>query len=89
MTIADAVKRYLEIAGEFGKPVLLAGFGLSKPETEKVFAAWDEDYQINRFMLLTCEASRGIEAQGPREVCHINGFECTHVTFQRQIQDLL
>lgn len=89
MTFAEAVKRYLEISGEFGRAAPLAGFGLSKPETEKLFAAWDEDYQINRFMLLTCEAAKGIEAQGPRDVYHVNGFECTHVTFQPQIKGLL
>jgi hypothetical protein len=89
MTIADAVKRYLEIAGEFGKPVALASYGLAKAETEKLFAAWDEDYQINRFMLLTLEASPDPSAQGPSGVYHINGFDCTHVTFQPGIRELL
>jgi hypothetical protein len=89
MTFAEAVKRYLEIAGEFGRAAPLASFGLSKAETEKLFAAWEEDYQINRYMLLTCEAARGIESEGPHEAYTLNGFECTHVTFQPQIQQLL
>lgn len=89
MTISDAVNRYLEIAGEFGKPVPLGSFSLSKPETEKLFAAWDEDYQINRFMLLTLEASTATSAQSPREVYCVNGFDCTHVTFQAGVQGLL
>lgn len=65
----------------------LAQLGLAKDEAEKVIAAWDEDYQINRYMLLTLEA-----AEGParaRQIFRINGFECSHVCFQSGIQKLL
>ncbi len=89
MTIAEAVKRYLEIAGEFGRAAPLESFGLSKAETEKAFSAWDEDYQINRYLLLTGEV-REISGQGkPFEAFSINGYECTHITFQPHIQELL
>jgi hypothetical protein len=88
MTFSEIVKRYLEIAGEFGSAVPLANFGLSKTETEKLFSAWDEDYQINRYMLLTLEAGKG-QGEGKHEVYLINGFECTHITIQSQIQGLL
>jgi hypothetical protein len=89
MTIAEAVKRYLEIAGEYGKVVPLASFGLPKPDTERLFAAWDEDYQISRFMLLTAEASQDLARQSTQEVYKVNGFDCTHVTLQPGIQELL
>lgn len=89
MTFADAVRRYLEIAGEFGKPVLLGSFGMSKPETEKLFTSWDEDYQINRFMMLTVEASQDSAGRSTHEIYHVNGFDCTHVTLQPGIRELL
>lgn len=89
MNLAMGVKKYLEIAGEFGKPAPLVKFGLSKDETQKVFSAWDEDYQINRYMLLMLPPSE--EPAHPREgeVYLINGFKCSHVCFQPAIQELV
>jgi hypothetical protein len=89
MTLAEGVKKYLEVAGGYGRAVELARFGLSKDETVKLFSAWDEDYQINRYMLLTLAASE--EPAQPREgeVYVINGFECSHVCFQSGIEQLL
>lgn len=85
MSLAEGIQKYLEIAGSFGRPAPLARFGLSRDETEKLFSTWDEDYQINRYMLLTLEA-----AEGPaRQIFLINGFECSHVCFQPDIQKLL
>ena len=89
MTLAEGVKKYLEIAGDFGRAVPLARFGLAKEETVNLFSAWDEDYQINRYLLLTLAASE--EPTQPREgeVYVINGFQCSHVCFQSGIQQLL
>ena len=89
MNLAEGVKKYLELAGEFGRAVPLARFGLPKGETEKLFAAWDEDYQINRFMLLTLEAGEESLRAGERETYLINGFESSHIKFQPDIQKLL
>lgn len=89
MTLAEGVNKYLELAGGYGRAVPLARFGLSKQETERVFSAWDEDYQINRYMLLTLAA--GEEPTQPLEgdVYVINGFQCSHVCYQSGIQQLL
>ena len=87
MTLAEGVKKYLELAGDFGKPVALARFGLSKEETEKTISAWDEDYQINRFLLLTVEPAE--EPARANQIYLINGFECSHITFQSEINNLL
>jgi hypothetical protein len=87
MTLAEGVKKYLELAGEFGRPVALARLGLPKTETEKLVSTWDEDYQINRYMLLTVEAAE--EPARASQVYLINGFECSHITFQSDIQKLL
>jgi hypothetical protein len=89
MNLAEGVKKYLEVAGDFGRAVPLARFGLSKGETEKLFATWDEDYQINRFMLMTLEAGDDPKRAGKPETYLISGFECSHITFQSDIQKLL
>ena len=87
MTLAEGVKKYLELAGEFGRPVPLAQLGLTKDETEKLISAWDEDYQINRYMLLTLEADE--EPARASQIFLINGFQCSHIAFQRDIQKML
>jgi hypothetical protein len=89
MTLAEGVKKYLELAGGYGRPVALVHFGLSKDETVKLFSAWDEDYQINRYMLLTLAASEEPTRARKAEVYVINGFKCSHVSFQSGIQQLL
>ncbi len=90
MNLANAVKRYLEVAGGFERPMHLSAFGLSKPETEKTISVWDEDYQISRFMLLAREREETLSKFPPEaRVYFINGFECTHVTFRADIQKLL
>ncbi len=87
MTLAEGVKKYLELAGEFERPVALALLGLSRAETEKLVSTWDEDYQINRYMLLTLEAAE--EPARASQIFLINGFEYSHITFQSDIEKLL
>lgn len=90
MDLAAAVKKYLEIAGGFGRPVHLSQFGLSKAETENIISAWDEDYQISRYMLLSREKDEALALFSPdARVYIINGFECSHLTFHADIQKLL
>jgi uncharacterized protein YndB with AHSA1/START domain len=90
MTLADALKAYLEITAGFERPMHLSWFRLSKAETERVFSAWDEDYQISRFMLLTRASEEDLAAfpVGSR-VYVVNGQESSHVTFRVDIQRLL
>ena len=90
MDLSTAVKKYLEISGGFNRPVHLSLFGLSKSETEKMMSAWDEDYQISRYMQLACESDEALSAfPGGTRVYTVNGFECSHVSFHPDIQKLL
>jgi hypothetical protein len=90
MDLAALVKKYLEIAGGFGRSVHLSQFGLSKTETEKLIAALDEDYQISRYMVLSRERDEALAPylSGAR-VYLINGYEVTHVSFDADVQKLL
>jgi hypothetical protein len=90
MNLAAAVRKYLEAAGEYDRPVHLSAFGLSREETERAVSVWDEDYQISRYMLLSRERDEALESFPPESrVYLINGFECTHLSFHSDIQKLL
>ena len=90
MDLATAVKKYLELAGDFGRPLHLSRFALSKNEIEKIFSEWDEDYQISRFMMLSREGDEALMSFPDNErVYLINGFEYSHVTFHQEIQKLM
>ncbi len=80
MDLAAIVNKYREVAGKFGVPVPLAQLGLPAGEIESTFSAWDEDYQISRFM----ELSRRADA----ETFTINGIEATHVAFHEGIRQM-
>ncbi len=90
MDLATAVKKYMEMAGGFERPVHLSLLGLPKDETEKIISAWDEDYQISRYMLLSRERDEALVSY-PSEarVYLINGYECSHVSFHSDIQKVL
>ena len=85
MDLATFVHRYLEIAGEFGRPVLLSRLGLGRDELEGTISAFDEDYQISRYMHLSRPS--GTVAAG-HEMYRINGFEYSHVSFHPGIRQL-
>lgn len=90
MNLATGVKRYLEVAGGFDRPLHLSQFGLPKAEIEKLVSAWDEDYQISRYMLLSRERDEELTAYPPdQRVFLINDYECTHLSFHSDIQKLL
>ncbi len=90
MNLAAGVKRYLEVAGEFGRPVHLSQFRLPKAEIEKLVSAWDEDYQISRYLMLSREDDGELTSFPPEaRVFLINGFECTHLAFNPGIQKLV
>lgn len=80
MTLAEIVKMYLAIAGAFGGPASLAGFGLGREETERVFSAFDEDYHISRFFHFSNSTG---------EMFQINGFPHTHVSIDAEIRSIL
>jgi hypothetical protein len=80
MNLREIVEKYLAIAGGYGRPVALADFGFERAQTERVFAAFDEDYHISRYIHFT-------QVSGP--AYKINGFEQTHVSMDEEIQTIL
>jgi len=90
MNLAALVKKYQEIAGGFGCSVHLSEFGLPKAETEKLISAFDEDYQISRYMVLSREPDEALNAYpAVARVYSINNFEISHVSFHADIEKLL
>lgn len=80
MDLRQIVEQYSARAGAFGSPILLASFGLSLEETEKLFSALDEDYQISRFLRFT---------HGEGQAFHINGIPQTHLSIDAAIETIL
>ncbi len=80
MLLRDLVRSYRSLAGKFGEPVALSGFGLTKAETERLFSGYDEDYHISRFFQFS-------ETTGDK--FSINGIPATHVTIDAEIQTIL
>ena len=80
MNLSEVVKKYLDVAGSYGRIAVLADFGLDRAETERVFSAFDEDYHISRFFHFT---------KGSGTAYKINGFEHTHVSIDAEIQTIL
>ena len=90
MELGEAVKVYRKVAGGYGRPMALAAFGLSTDETVKIFSAWDEDYQISRFMELTLEPSGSVPQESDSsQPYRVNGFDCSHVSFHPDIERIL
>jgi hypothetical protein len=82
MELRQLVDKYLVAAGAsgFGASVPLSAFGLTREETEKLFSALDEDYQISRFFSFS---------QRDGESYSINGFPQTHIAIKAAIQSIL
>ncbi len=80
MPLHELVDKYRALAGEFGRPVALSAFGLTRAETERLFSGYDEDYHISRFFHFS-------EAGG--ETFPIDGIPATHVSIDAEIQTIL
>jgi hypothetical protein len=80
MPLPELVRLYRSLTGEFGQPVALSAFGLTKVETERLFSGYDEDYHISRFFQFS-------EAGG--EKFSINGVPATHVSLDAEIESIL
>jgi hypothetical protein len=80
MNLNEAVKKYLAIAGAYGRPAALADFGLDRDQTERVFGALDEDYHISRYFHFSRVTGTPYT---------INGFDHTHVSIDADVQDVL
>jgi hypothetical protein len=80
LTLRELVDRYITLAGEFGRPVALAAFGLSQAEAERVFSSYDEDYHISRFLHFSEDAGNSYS---------INGEPVTRVSIDAEIESIL
>jgi len=80
MPLSELVRLYRSLTGEFGGPVALSAFGLTKVDTERLFSGYDEDYHISRFFQFS-------EADG--EKFSINGALATHVSLDAEIETIL
>jgi hypothetical protein len=80
MNLREIVDKYLAIAGGYGRPAALSDFGFDRAQTERVFAAFDEDYHISRYFHFS---------RGSGGAYTINGFEHTHVSIDGEIQEVL
>ena len=83
MPLGDLVARYKALAGEFGIPVALAGFAMTREETESLFSAYDEDYHISRFLHFSDPGATSSEA------FVIDGERMTHVAIDAEIATIL
>jgi hypothetical protein len=80
ISLRELVERYLAAAGGYGKSVLISALGLSREQTEQVFAILDEDYHISRFFHFSNSVGASYQ---------INGFPQTHITIDADIQEIL
>ena len=86
MELATFVHRYLEMAGGLARPVLLSQLGLGKDELEGTISAFDEDYQISRYLHLSRPSD---PVAAGHEMYRINGFEYSHLSFHPGIRQLV
>jgi hypothetical protein len=84
MQLRALVELYREQAGPSEDPVALNDFGLPRAELVHELAAFDEDYQISRFL----QFSRAPDAASD-DVYNINGAACTHLKILPGIDALL
>lgn len=78
--LRQIVDRYLALVGGFGAAAPLESFGFGAEETARLFSAFDEDYQVSRYMKFSRESGREYS---------INGFAQTHVALEAGIRALL
>ena len=88
MDLKAAVGKYLEVAGEFGRPMALAQFGLSREATEAMVAAWEEDYQLHRYLELIPASEDPSGATLPSAYV-VAGLAYTAVVFRSSIRDVI
>ena len=85
MDLRQLIARYKQLtAGAFGQPVALHQFALPAAETEQLFSAFDEDYHISRFFHFTDQRA---SARDP--AFSINGFPQTHVSLDKEVEEIL
>jgi hypothetical protein len=86
MNLRDVVQKYQALAGDFGRPVALAAFGLPPGETKLLFSMLDEDYLISRFLHFSLDQAA---AGSPGQAYEINGFLQSHVSLDAEVKTIL
>lgn len=86
MDLRSAVKRYMEVAGAFGRPMALVDFQCDKKELEAALSEWDDDYRINCHFELT--NARNIVRSSPEEF-QVQGRQYNGIVFKESIADVL
>ena len=81
MPLSELVKRYVAMAGGYGKFMAISSLGLSRTEAEKAFDILDEDYHISRFF--------HFRDDGGDETYQINGFPQTHFSIDSEVESIL
>ena len=85
MNLKAAVEKYLAVAGEFGRPMPLTGFGLSREATEAMLAAWEEDYQLHRHLELIPAGDSSSEAAAEARYV-VGGIAYAGIVFRSSIR---
>jgi hypothetical protein len=80
MPLNELVKKYLAMAGGYGKFMAISSLGLSHSAAEKTFDILDEDYHISRFFQFRNDSGEAHE---------INGFPQTHFAIDSEIESIL
>lgn len=88
MNLRAAVEKYREVVGEFGQPMPLTEFGLSREATEAMVSAWEEDYQLHRHLELI-PASGGRPESAAESSYIVGGLAYTGVVFRSSIRDVI
>lgn len=85
MELRAILEKYLKLTGgKFGPTVALGDFALAVNETERIFGLLDEDYHISRYFHFSNEGgSKG------KAVFSINSFPQTHVSIDKEIEEIL
>ena len=80
INLREVVERYATLAKSFGDPVALSAFGLTPEETKNLFASFDEDYHISRFLHFSLDKG---------EIYLVSQEEVTHVAIDPAIYSIL
>src|SRR5580704_12874465 len=80
MTLSELVRKYLAVAGGYGKFIAISSLGLARSAAEQAFDILDEDYHISRFFQFRNDSGEAYE---------INGCPQTHVAIDSEIESIL
>jgi hypothetical protein len=80
LSLSNVVDRYASMVRNFGDPVGLAAFGLTREETQTLFTSLEEDYHISRFLHFS-------KQEGTSYI--VSGDAATHVSIDAAIRSVL